>query len=110
LIEKIFSLLKSIIKAFFIAIYLVFVISLIIGGIYAGIWTLIPTESLGWGATKVSYLGYISHCSFTPYSSLALFTMALVGSFLLIKMMKYFRRKVKNMRQKKFKMEYSTIH
>jgi len=110
LIEKIASLFKSIIKAFFITIYLAFVISAIIGGIYAGIWTLIPTEYLGWGAAKVSYLGYISHCSFAPYSSFALFAMALVGSFLLIKIMKYIRRKVKIMRQKKIKMEYSKIH
>ncbi|NVM36495.1 MAG: hypothetical protein HWN81_12940 [Candidatus Lokiarchaeota archaeon] len=67
--------------------YLIFVGALIIGGLSAGIMTLIPDE-----ASKPCYLGYYAHCSFTPYSTLILFSMTLVGTFLLIKLIKYFRR------------------
>lgn len=78
---------KSIFKSFFLLIYLIFVGALIIGGLSAGIMTLIPDE-----ASKPCYLGYYAHCSFTPYSTLILFSMTLVGTFLLIKLIKYFRR------------------
>ena len=79
---------KSIFKSFFLLIYLIFVGALIIGGLSAGIMTIIPDE-----ASKPCYLGYYAHCSFTPYSTLILFAMTLVGTLLLIKLVKYFRRK-----------------
>ena len=110
LIKRVFDVVKKVIKAFFLMLYLIFVFSLVIGGIYAGIWTLIPTESIGWGATKECYLGYIAHCSFTPYSTLILFAMALIGSILLIHLMKYFNRNLKVFLQKKLKREKSIIH
>ncbi|UCD00671.1 MAG: hypothetical protein JSV23_07205 [Promethearchaeota archaeon] len=79
---------KNIIKSFLLLFYMIFVGSLIIGGISAGIMTLIPDE-----ASKLCYLGYYAHCSFTPYSTLILFTMAIVGTILLIKLIKNLRRK-----------------
>ncbi|MFX1500579.1 MAG: hypothetical protein ACFFDH_06385 [Promethearchaeota archaeon] len=78
---------KKITKSFFFLLYLIFVISLIVGGIIAGIMTLIPDE-----ASKPCYLGYYAHCSFTPYSTLILFAMAIVGTILLLKLIKYTRR------------------
>lgn len=78
---------KSIFKSSILLIYLIFVGALIIGGLSAGIITLIPDE-----ASKPCYLGYYAHCSFTPYSSLILFAMTLVGTILLIKLIKYIRR------------------
>lgn len=78
---------KIIIKSFLLLFYIIFVGSLIIGGISAGFMTLIPDE-----ASKPCYLGYYAHCSFTPYSTLILFAMAIVGTILLIKLIKYLRR------------------
>ena len=62
--------------------------SLIVGGVSAGIMTLIPDE-----ASKSCYLGYYAHCSFTPYSTLILFAMAILGIILLIKLIKYIKKK-----------------
>ncbi|MDX1797699.1 MAG: hypothetical protein R3255_03530, partial [Candidatus Lokiarchaeia archaeon] len=50
--------------------------------------TLIPDD-----ASKLCYLGYYAHCSFAPFSTLILFAMAIVGTILLTKFIKYSRRK-----------------
>jgi len=78
---------KNIIKSFLLLFYIIFVGSLIIGGISAGIMTLIPDE-----ASKPCFLGYYAHCSFTPYSTLILFAMAIIGTILLLKLIKYVRK------------------
>jgi hypothetical protein len=78
---------KKIIKSLLVIIYAIFVGSLIIGGISSGIMTLIPGE-----ASKPCDLGYFAHCSFTPYSTLILFAMALIGTILLLKLTKYVRK------------------
>jgi hypothetical protein len=78
---------KMALKSFIIILYVIFVGSLVIGGISSGIITLIPDD-----ASKLCYLGYYAHCSFTPFSTLILFSMAIVGTILLIKLIKYFRR------------------
>ncbi|MFW9938493.1 MAG: hypothetical protein ACFFD5_12650 [Candidatus Thorarchaeota archaeon] len=59
------------------------------GGIVPGILTLLPDE-----ASKPCYLGYYAHCSFAPFSTLILFGLALLGVVLLVKLIKYFKRKV----------------
>jgi len=82
------NILRKIIKSLLFLIYIIFVGSLIIGGISAGIMTLIPDE-----ASKSCYLGYYAHCSFTPFSTLILFAMAILGIVLLIKLIKYIKRK-----------------
>lgn len=81
-------ILRRIIKLILLLFYMIFVGSLIIGGVSAGIMTLIPDE-----ASKPCYLGYYAHCSFTPYSTLILFAMAIVGSILFMMFIKYLRRK-----------------
>jgi hypothetical protein len=68
---------------------------MIAGGISAGTMTLIPPDGLGWTVSKVNYLGYMSICSFAPFSSLMLFGMAFLGLILLLKLIKYLRRKIK---------------
>ena len=83
-------MLRKIIKSFLFLLYIIFVISLLAGGISAGIMTLIPDE-----ASKPCYLGYYAHCSFTPYSTLILFAMTIVGAFLLFKLIKYIRKQYK---------------
>lgn len=79
---------KSVIKSILLLFYIIFVVSLIGGGISAGIMTLIPDD-----ASKLCYLGYYAHCSFAPFSTLILFAMAIVGTILLTKFIKYSRRK-----------------
>ncbi|MFX0039616.1 MAG: hypothetical protein ACFFCY_01915 [Promethearchaeota archaeon] len=79
---------KKTIKTILFLFYTIFVVALITGGIASGIMTLIPDE-----ASKPCYLGYYAHCSFTPYSTLILFTMAIIGTILFLKLIKYARRK-----------------
>lgn len=78
---------RKIIKSILFLFYIIFVGSLIIGGISAGIMTLIPDE-----ASKLCYLGYYAHCSFTPYSTLILFGIAILGTILLLKLIKCLKR------------------
>ncbi|MFX1408194.1 MAG: hypothetical protein ACFFBW_14690 [Promethearchaeota archaeon] len=80
---------KGIIKSFLLLLYTIFVFGLVFGGIVPGILTLLPDE-----ASKPCYLGYYAHCSFAPFSTLILFGMALVGVVLLVKLIKYFKRKL----------------
>ncbi|MFX1316133.1 MAG: hypothetical protein ACFE9T_09740 [Promethearchaeota archaeon] len=82
------NILRKIVKSLIFLIYIIFVGSLIIGGISAGIMTLIPAE-----ASKPCYLGYYAHCSFTPFSTLILYGMAILGVILLVKLIKYIKRK-----------------
>ena len=89
------DLLKKLIKLLAISIYLSIIISMIAGGVIAGIMTLTPPEGFGWTVSKNNYLDYMSICSFAPFSSLLLFGMASIAVFLLIKLLKYLRRKTK---------------
>ena len=86
--KSIKSISRKIIKSTLVLIYIIFIVSLITGGISTGIMTLIPDE-----ASKPCYLGYYAHCSFTPYSTLILFAMAIVGTILLVKLIKHFRNR-----------------
>ncbi|MFX0012928.1 MAG: hypothetical protein ACFE9R_21640 [Candidatus Hermodarchaeota archaeon] len=86
----------KVVKSIFIVIYLTLIVGLIAGGISAGILTMLPDE-----ASKPCYLGYYAHCAFTPYSTLILFAMAIVGTILLIKLVKYFKRQYKNLTKAK---------
>ena len=89
-------ILKIIVKSTFLVIYVIFLGGLIIGGISSGIMTLIPDQ-----ASKPCYLGYYAHCSFTPFSTLILFAMTVIGTILLIKLIKYLRRKHKRVIESK---------
>jgi hypothetical protein len=84
------SISRKIIKSILFIFYISFNISLIAGGLSTGIMTLMPDE-----ASKPCYLGYYAHCSFTPYSTLILFAMAIIGIILLLKLIKYVKRQYK---------------
>lgn len=56
-------------------------ITLLFGFLGSGILTLTPDES----ASKVCYLGYKAHCSFTPFGTIILFVATLVILILLKK-------------------------
>ena len=81
-------IIKKIIRSIGILLYLVFTIAMIIGGAISGAMTLLPDE-----ASKPCYLGYYAHCSFTPYSTIILFSMALLGVILLLVLIRYLRKK-----------------
>lgn len=82
-------------KMFLIITYLTIIISLIAGGISAGIMTLAPPDAFGYTVSKKNYLGYMSTCSFVPFSTIILFGMTFVGSILLWKLIKYLRKRSK---------------
>ncbi|MFW9955606.1 MAG: hypothetical protein ACFFD3_13745, partial [Candidatus Thorarchaeota archaeon] len=63
-----------------------FLSSLVIGCLSAGIWTVIPTELLAWGSSKVNLIGYVSHCPFVPVSTFSLLGAAGVGILLIVRM------------------------
>ena len=88
--KKPIEIIKKIIKSFLVLIYSIFVIALVSGGLSAAILTVMPAE-----ASKPCYLGYYALCSFTPYSTLILSGMAIVGIILLIQLIKYFRKNLK---------------
>jgi hypothetical protein len=46
---------------------------------------------VGFGSTKISYLGYVAHCSFTPWSTLISLVFVGLGVFFLIRLIKYFK-------------------
>ena len=98
--EKGGNLVKKILKIsiiLFVAIvYITFVIALSFGSLTAGVFTVLPAEFFGWEVSKASPLGYYSVCSFAPYSTLILFGMSAVGFLLLVKLVKYLRRKTQN--------------
>lgn len=84
------SILSKIIKTILNSLYTIFVLALMVNGIVMGLITLIPDN-----AKKPCYLGYYAHCSFTPYSTIILFIMALFGAILLIKQIKYIKHLIK---------------
>ncbi len=61
---------------------------LIIDGLLTGVWTMLPTALLPWGASKSNLIGYISHCSFAPVSTLLLLGVSVAGILLLIRIKK----------------------
>jgi hypothetical protein len=89
------DMLRRLIKLFLVSIYATFIISMIAGGISAGIIALTPPEALGWTVNNANYIGYISICSFAPFSSLMLFGMTAVGSLLFVKLIKYLKKSSK---------------
>ncbi|MFX1480228.1 MAG: hypothetical protein ACFFCI_19115 [Promethearchaeota archaeon] len=90
------SMMKKSIKLFLVMLYITTIIAMIAGGITAGTMTLLPPEDFGWTVSKMNYLGYRSICAFAPFSTIMLFGMAFIGLILLIKFIKYIRRKAKN--------------
>jgi len=65
-----------------------FIMAAIVGSLAAGIWTLIPTELLPWGSVNPNLMGYVSHCSFAPASSLMLLAVSCIGILLSYKITK----------------------
>ena len=57
-----------------------FLSAAVVGSLAAAIWTAIPTEMLQWGADEVNLIGYVSHCSYTPISTLILLSISTVGA------------------------------
>ena len=72
---------KNIVKISIRFLLLVILIAGAIASAISTIWTLVPDSS----ASKESMLGYKSHCSFTPISTIILIFMAVVFVYILIR-------------------------
>jgi len=72
---------KKIIKLSTKMLILLILIAGAIGSAFSALWTVMPDLS----ASKESMLGYKSHCSFTPYSTIILVIIAVVFSYILIR-------------------------
>lgn len=77
---------KRVLMTFGLALVWGFLSALVIGTLAAAIWTVIPTELLRWGASKVNLIGYVSHCPFVPISTVVLLGSTTVGSILIWKL------------------------
>jgi hypothetical protein len=64
--------LKRVLKVLGLTAIWAFISSGGVGALAAAVWTVIPTEMLPWGATDVNLIGYVSHCSYAPVSTLIL--------------------------------------
>ena len=72
---------KKIINYSIKLIVLMILIAVAIGSAVSTVWTLMPDST----ASKESMLGYKSHCTFTPISTIILIFMAVVFSYILIR-------------------------
>ena len=72
---------KKIIKFSIKLFLLLLLIAISIASAVSAIWTLMPDSS----ASKESMLGYKSHCSFTPISTIILIFMAVIFAYILIR-------------------------
>ena len=87
-----FSLnIKEIMKSMKAITYTTLVVAMIVGFLFSTIITILPADIVGFGSTKVSYLGYVAHCSFTPWSTLISFALVGLGVFFLIRVIKYLK-------------------
>jgi hypothetical protein len=93
--NQILSTIRIILKGLVVLFYTIFVIALLSGGLSAGILTLTPHE-----ASRPNFLGYYSLCSFVPFSTMILFSMAIIGAILLVKLVKYYKRALKRVKIK----------
>ena len=87
-IESGINILKKMIRSILILLYFIFAAAMIIGGAISGAMTLLPAE-----ANKPCYLGYYALCSFTPYSSIILFSIAFTGVILMIVLKRFLKKK-----------------
>ncbi|MFX1483968.1 MAG: hypothetical protein ACFFCP_12375 [Promethearchaeota archaeon] len=78
--------LRRLITVMALALVWTFLSALIVGTYAAAIWTVIPTELLQWGAGKMNLIGYVSHCSFVPYSTLILILSGSIGLILALRL------------------------
>ena len=72
---------KKIVKFSTKMLILLILIAGAIGSAFSVIWTLIPDSS----ASKESMLGYKSHCSYAPMSTIILILIAVVFSYILFR-------------------------
>ena len=74
--------LKRVLQVVALSFVWAFLSAAVVGSLTAAIWTAIPTEMLQWGASEVNLIGYVSHCSLTPISTLILLVIAGIGAVL----------------------------
>jgi hypothetical protein len=78
--------LKRALQVIGLSVIWAFLSAAVVGSLAAAIWTVIPTEMLQWGANEVNLIGYVSHCSYTPISTLMLLSISIVGAVISYKL------------------------
>ncbi|MFW9793928.1 MAG: hypothetical protein ACFFEE_06495 [Candidatus Thorarchaeota archaeon] len=78
--------LRKIVRVIGLTLVWAFLSALIVGSYSAAVWTVIPTELLEWGAGRINLIGYVSHCSFVPISTLFLVSAASIGVLIAFKL------------------------
>ena len=78
--------LKRVLNVIGLTVVWAFISAGIVGALAAAIWTVIPTDMLPWGASEVNLIGYVSHCSYTPVSTLILLAAASIVSIFAYKL------------------------
>jgi len=83
--------LKEIMKSAKIITYTTLIITMIIGNLFSAVITLLPADVVGFGSQKHSILGYVAHCSFTPWSTLISLALTGLGVFFLVRLIRYLK-------------------
>ena len=78
--------LKRVLQVFGLSLVWAFLSAAVVGALAAAIWTAIPTEMLQWGANEVNLIGYVSHCSYAPISTLILLSVSVIGAVIAFKL------------------------
>ncbi len=82
---------KEIMKSTKIIFYTTMIIAMIIGNLFSAVITILPADVVGFGSQKLSILGYVAHCSFTPWSTLISLALTGLGIFFLVRLIKYLK-------------------
>ena len=83
--------LKEIMQSAKIINYTTLIITMIIGNLFSVVITMLPSNAVGFGSQKLSILGYVAHCSFTPWSTLISLALTGLGVIFLIRLIKYLK-------------------
>jgi hypothetical protein len=78
--------LRRVVRVVGLAIAWTFTSAMIVGSLAAATWTVIPTDLLAWGAAGLNRMGYVSHCSYAPISTVVLIVVTGIGAGLALRL------------------------
>ena len=82
---------KEILKSAKIISYTTLIIAMIIGNLFSAVITILPADIVGFGSQKLSFLGYVAHCSFAPWSTLISLALTGLGVFFFLRLIRYLK-------------------
>ncbi len=84
--EKEESFLGSVLRILTSTLLWSMVLTAIASSLIAAVWTLTPTELLDWGSQRANLIGYVSHCNYTPISTMILVGVSIVFLPLMVRL------------------------